>query len=91
MAPTPARCGKALPVSQFLGEDVECQLDDWLPLLERASVWNALTASERLMQLAGHLKRRALQEYHLPRAEERESFESAVEALHGRLDPVAKL
>ena len=90
MAPTPAHRGKAPPVSQFSGEDLECQLHDWLPSLERASVWNAWTAEERLMQLAGHLKGRALQEYNLLRAEERESFESAVEALRGRLDPGSK-
>ena len=42
------------------------------------------------MQLAGHLKERALQEYNLLRAEERESFESAVEALCSHLDPGSK-
>ena len=42
------------------------------------------------MQLTGHLKGRALQEYNLLRAEERESFESAVEALRSRLDPGSK-
>ena len=61
MAPTPACCGKAPPVSQFSGEDLECQLDNWLPSLERVGVWNAWTAEERLMQLAGYLKGRALQ------------------------------
>ena len=91
MAPTPARRWKAPPVSQFSGEDLECQLDDWLPSLERASVWNAWTTEESLMlQLAGHLKGRALQEYNLLRAAERESFESAVEALRNRLDQGSK-
>ena len=90
MAPTPACRGKAPPVSQLSGEDMECQLDDWLLSLERASVWNAWTAEERLMQLAGHLKGCTLQEYNLLRAEERESFESAVEALRGHLDPGSK-
>ena len=84
MVPTPARRGKPPPVGQFSGEDLECQLDDWLPSLERASVWNVWTAEEGLMQLAGHLKGRALQEYNLLRAEESESFESAVEALRSR-------
>ena len=31
---------KALPVSEFTGEDPEYILDDWLPLLECASQWN---------------------------------------------------
>ena len=42
------------------------------------------------MQLAGHLKGRALQEYNLLRPEEKESFESAVEALRSRLEPGSK-
>ena len=82
--------GKAPPVSAFSGEDLECQLDDWFPSLERASTWNAWTADERAMQLAGHLKGRALQEYNLLRPEEKESFESAVEALRSRLEPGSK-
>jgi len=90
MAPTPAHRGKAPSVSQFSGEDLECQLDDCLPSLERVSVWNAWTTEERLMQLAGHLKGHTLQEYNLLRVEERESFESAVEALRSRLDPGSK-
>ena len=35
------RRGKAPPVPVFSGENLECQLDDWLPSLERASIWNA--------------------------------------------------
>ena len=77
VAATPQRRGKVPPVSAFSGEDLECQLDDWLPSLERASTWNAWTAEERVMQLAGHLKGCALQEYNLLRPEEKESFESA--------------
>ena len=84
------RRGKAPPVREFTGEDLECQLDDWLPSLERASVWNAWTAEERLMQLAGHLRGRALQEYNLLQPEERESFESTVEVLRSRLEPGSK-
>ena len=56
MTPTSRRCGKAPPNGEFSGEDLECQLDDWLPSLERARTWNAWTAKEKLMQLAGHLK-----------------------------------
>ena len=42
------------------------------------------------MQLAGHLKGHALQEYNLLRSEEKESFESAVEALCSHLEPGSK-
>ena len=90
MAPAPLRRGKAPPVSVFSGEDLEHQLDNWLLSLERASVWNAWTAEERLMQLAGHLSRHALQEYKLLRPEKRESFESAIKTLRSHLDPGSK-
>ena len=42
------------------------------------------------MQLAGHLKGRALQEYNLLRPEERESLESVIKAFHSHLDPGSK-
>ena len=78
---TPTTSGKDPSVGQFSGEDLECQLDDWLPLLEKASAWKARTAKERLMQLAGHLKGHTQQECNLLKPEEKESFKSAVEAL----------
>ena len=54
--PTPARRGKAPPVNEFSGEDPECLLDDWLPSLNRASLWNGWSEEEQMIQLAGHLK-----------------------------------
>ena len=80
------RRGRAPPVAQFLGEDLECQLNDWLPSLERVSVWNGWTAEEKLPQLAGILKGRSLQEYNLLRPEEKETFKGAVEVLRSQLD-----
>ncbi len=38
--PYPNASGEAPPVSQFSGEDLECQLDHCLPSLERARIWN---------------------------------------------------
>ena len=52
--------GKAPPVLTFSGENLEMQLEDWLPALDRARVWNAWTLEEKMMQLAGHLTGRAL-------------------------------
>ena len=43
--PTPARRGKA-PVNEFSGEDLECLLDDWLPSLNHASLWNGCSEEE---------------------------------------------
>ena len=82
---TPRR-GKAPPVSEFTGDDPDCTLEDWLPSLERAIMWNAWTEEEQIIQLAGHLKSRALQEWNLLRLEDRASFAKAVEALRLRLD-----
>ena len=90
MTPTSRRCGKATPIGEFSGEDLACQLDDWLLSLERASTWNAWTAGEKLMQLTDHLKGRALQEYNLLGSTEKELFESAVEALCSHLEPSSK-
>ena len=87
---TPLCRGKAPPVQEFTGEDLESQLDDWLPSLERATEWNRWSPEEKLIQLAGHLRGRALQEYDLLRPGEKDSFESAVEALCSRLDPSTK-
>lgn len=56
------RRGKAPPIDPFTGENPEIRLDDWLPSLQRASRWNQWTEEEQLIQLAGHLRGRALQE-----------------------------
>lgn len=80
------RRGKAPPVSEFTGDDPDCSLEDWLPSLERAIKWNVWNEEEQLIQLAGHLKFRVLQEFNLLRLEDRASFAKVVEALRLRLD-----
>jgi len=86
-SPPLSRRGKAPPVDPFTGDDVEVRLEDWLPTLERASSWNGWSEDERLMQLAGHLRGRALQEWNLLTKEDRASYGLAVGALRERLDP----
>ena len=81
------RRGKALPVEPFTGEKQDELLDDWLPTLERAGVWNAWSNEELLMQLAGHLRGRALQEWDLLTPEEKSGWKNAVTALKSRLEP----
>ena len=49
----------------FSGEDSENTIDDWLPTLVRAAEWNGWMKTELLLQLAGHLKGRARQEWSL--------------------------
>ena len=82
-----ARRVKAPPVEPFSGENVEVQLDDWLPALKRASSWNEWSDEDLLLQLAGHLRGRALQEWNLLDETDKSTYGSAVEALRARLDP----
>lgn len=56
---TPSRRGKAPPVDTFSGDN---NFEDWLPALRRAATWNAWSNEETLLQLAGHLRGRALEE-----------------------------
>ena len=89
--PTPQRRdlrrGKAPPVDPFTGENPEVHLDDWLPMLERAAEWNGWSGDDRLLQLAGHLRGRAFQEWNLLEAGDKASYTTAVECLRVRLDP----
>jgi len=79
--------GKAPPVDAFTGEDPECHFDDWLPTLKRAADWNAWTEGDLLLQLAGHLKGRARQEWGLLSEEDKATYKHAIAALRSGLDP----
>ena len=81
------RRGKAPPIDPFTSENPEIRLDDWLPSLQRASRWNQWTEEEQLIQLAGHLRGRALQEWNLLGRDSQQTFSEMVEALRGRLEP----
>ena len=85
------RRGKAPPVDPFTGEDPECRLDDWLPTLSRAADWNSWTEEDLLIQLAGHLKGRALQEWNLLSDDDRATYLRAVAALRSRMDPGSRV
>ena len=84
---TRARRGKAPPVDSFTGENFEVRLDEWLPSLERACTWNQWSEEELLLQLAGHLRGHAHQEWVLLDADTKKSYSKAVEALRTQLDP----
>ena len=81
---TPTRWGKAPPVDPFRGE---VTFEDWLPALQCAAAWNGWSNEEKLLQLAGHMCGRALQEWNLLQEFERETFDVAVGSLRTRLDP----
>ena len=82
--PAPRR-GKAPPIDPYSGEDPEVRIDDWLPALKRAAAWNDWSEDETLIQLAGHLRGRALQEWNLL-GDECLTYDAAVKALRSRLD-----
>ena len=82
-----SRRGKAPPVDSFSGETTGLTFDDWFPSLQRASDWNQWSDEEALIQLAGHLRGRALQEWTLLRSTEKGSPDAVVCALWGCLDP----
>ena len=82
-----ARQGKAPPVDTFSGGDPECRFEDWLPALKRAAEWNGWSGADLLLQLAGHLKGQALQEWNLLPDDQKTTYDCAVAALRGRLDP----
>ena len=87
---TPRR-GKAPPIDLFTGESAELRFEDWLPSLERAAVWNNWSELERLIQLAGHLRGKALQEWNLLLEEERSTFDRAVKCLAEALGPGSQI
>ena len=81
--------GKAPPVESFSGESPD-MFEDWLPTLQRAAEWNRWSQRETLIQLAGHLRGRALQEWGLLFALEKSSLEEAIAAMRNRLDPSSR-
>ena len=83
--------GKAPPIDSFTGEDSEILFDDWSLTLERATNWNGWTEDERLMQLAGYLHGRALQEWDLIPPAECQTYQSSTAALRMHLDPGNKM
>ena len=85
------RSGKAPPVDPLTGEDQEVRFEDWLPTLERAASWNRWTSEEQLIQLAGHLRGKALQEWNLMNALDKQGYRVATAELSRRMDPSSRV
>ena len=88
---TTTRRGKAPPVEPYTGEDPNTLWEDWLPMFERAASWNGWTEQERLLQLAGHLRGKALQEWGLLNNDHKSTFAKATTEMRNRLDPGSKM
>ena len=86
-----SRRGKAPPIDPFNGEAQDIVFDDWVPALCHAAEWNEWTDDETLMQLAGHMRGRALQEWNLLPRNEKASLEEAISSLRNRLDPCSRV
>ena len=84
--PLVQRRGKAPPIDPFTADDPEITFDDWLPTLERAAIWNGWSEEETLMQLAGYLRNRALQEWNLLSQGDCNTLKAAVKTLRAKLD-----
>ena len=78
--------GKAPPIDPFGAEGLDEHWDDWLPTFERAAEWNDWSDSECLLQLAGHLKGKARQEFSLLTSGQMSTFTMAKTALRSRLE-----
>ena len=61
-----------------------------MPGLFRAAQWNDWSEHETLIQLAGHLRGRALQEWGLLTAREKKSLEEVTAVMRSRLDPSSR-
>ena len=85
--PRPNRQSKAPPVDPFDSENPDVTFEDWFPTLQRAANWNRWSKEDSLLQLADHLRKRALVEWNLLSREENRTLASATEALCARLDP----
>jgi len=81
------RRGKAPPVTVFSGEDPDVRFSDWLSSLDRAAEWNGWEANECLLQLAGHLRGKALHEWMVLDEKDKATYGKAVTSLRERLDP----
>ena len=84
------RCRKAPPVDPFTGESKEVLWQDWLPILERAATWNGWGEEEKLLQVVGYLKGKALQEWNLMSELDRSLFSTAATELKQKLDQSVK-
>ena len=86
-----SRKGRAPPLDCFTGTNSEITFEDWLPSLERVAKWNDWSREDTLIQLAGYLKGRALQEWLLLSEEDRKTWNTATTALRKKLEIKSKV
>ena len=72
---------KAPQIDPFTAEDIGITFDDSPPILEQAAIWNEWIPEEPLIQLAGHLRGRALQEWKLLFLDDKANYYAAIQGL----------
>ena len=82
--------GKAPPIDTLTSENSDVLWEDWLPMFEGAAHWNNWSEDEKLLQLAGYLRKKALQECNLLSGTQRSSFTVATKVMKNQLDPGSK-
>ena len=73
-------------IDPFSGENPEVTIEEWLPSLQRAADWNKWSEPEILIQLAGHLRGRALQKWNLLDNIDKENWQCSSKVLQNRLE-----
>jgi len=84
------RKGKAPPVDSFAGEGSDLLFEEWLPAFKHMATWNEWTDSDKLIQLAGYLRGKALQEWSLLGETDKLTYAKAAATLKEKLDPGRK-
>ena len=84
------RKGKAPPVDPFSSEGSDLLFEEWLPSFERMATWNDRIDAEKMIQLAGYLRGKALQEWSLLRRTDKLIYLTATATLKEKLDPSRK-
>ena len=84
--PTVSRRGKAPPVHLFTGEGSDELWDEWLSTFKGSAEWNNWSDAECLLQLAGHLRGKARQEFLLLDPSDKSTYTHAVTALSSKFN-----
>ena len=85
------RRGRAPPIDKFSGKSPQIRLDDWLPRLQKAALWNKWTKEEQLIQLAGHSKEWAFTAWNLLSRAEIGTMEGGVKSQRDCLESCSKV
>ena len=75
----------------FTGEGVDTLFEEWLLTFEWMATWNSWSEPEKLLQLAGHLRGKARQEWTLLEANNKLSYDRVTSMLKSKLDPSRKV